>query len=273
MNMRSAILIMAAIFAGGCQKQPAPTGGKPSTDSGAKTADTDTTHAAAEPASDETSADDAKLAIAAIKQEARATGQMPPGHPRTGAARMPAANGTNAELPPGHPPLPAGAATPPPASVTLEFVTPEGWIAEKPSSSFRKAQYRLPHVEGDSEDGQVIVFFFGVGQGGPVAANLDRWRKQFTTPDGKPVGDDAAKIETSEAGGMKITTLDVTGVYRNAMMPGQNAPAKENYRMLAAIIEAPGGSWFVKGIGPAATMAKNVDAFKQFVASVNKKSG
>jgi hypothetical protein len=43
---------------------------------------------------------------------------------------------------------------------------------------------------------------------------------------------------------------------------------KENYRMLAAIIETSEGNYYVKCYGPAPTMEKNVDAFNKMIESV-----
>src|SRR6187549_732359 len=75
-------------------------------------------------------------------------------------------------------PAAAAAATP-----SLAFVAQPGWVSETPATSSRKAQYRLPHASGDSEDAALVVYYFG-GQGGSVQANLERWAAQFEQPDG-----------------------------------------------------------------------------------------
>src|SRR3982074_3165456 len=59
--------------------------------------------------------------------------------------------------------MPAGAAG------ELKYKAPAGWVTEQPTSSMRVAQYKLPKVEGDSEDAGLVLYFFGKGQGGSVA--------------------------------------------------------------------------------------------------------
>jgi hypothetical protein len=61
--------------------------------------------------------------------------------------------------------------------MTVVWDVPEGWTAVPPASSMRKAQYRVP---GPGGDGECIVFFFGVGQGGDPMANAVRWAVSTT---------------------------------------------------------------------------------------------
>jgi len=77
--------------------------------------------------------------------------------------------------------LPALAQAP---ATFLDYKTtvPAGWVTRAPSSPMRLAEYTIPSVNGE-----VVVYFFGEGQGGTVAANLARWKGQFSTPDGSPV--------------------------------------------------------------------------------------
>jgi len=39
-----------------------------------------------------------------------------------------------------------------PANGELHFKAPDGWVTEKPTSSMRAAQYKLPKADGDPED-------------------------------------------------------------------------------------------------------------------------
>ena len=66
----------------------------------------------------------------------------------------------------------------------LKFTVPEGWIEEKPSSSMRKSQFRLPGLKSPSGDVEVAVF---AGIGGSVEQNVTRWINQFTTPESPQV--------------------------------------------------------------------------------------
>ncbi len=130
----------------------------------------------------------------------------------------------------------------------------------------RKAQYKLPHVEGETEDAELAVFYFQ-GGGGGVQANIDRWVGQFTKPDGSPVTNEA-KITHKQSHGVPLTIVDVSGVYNNSMGPNSPAPSKQSYRLLGAVAEAGNGPWFFKLTGPAKTVAKWEPSFQSFLDTI-----
>lgn len=189
-----------------------------------------------------------------------------------GTRPPPAAIPASGELPAGHPPIPGagGSASSSPASTSaLKFDAAPSWQAQTPANTMRQAQYLLPRVEGDSEDGELILFYFGEGQGGGVEDNLRRWREMVTTSDGKPVPDEAVVREVFEANGLKVTLLDVAGRYAPMAMPGQAAtPPRDQYRMVAAVVETPRGNYFFRATGPFGTMAVHRSAIRQMLASV-----
>jgi hypothetical protein len=152
----------------------------------------------------------------------------------------------------------------------LTFTPPPGWIAETPSSSIRKAQFKLPHAEGDAEDAELAVYYFS-GGGGTLQANIDRWIGEFTKPDGSPAAD-TAKVTHRNIDGIPFTIVDVSGNYANSMMTMQqsNAP-KANYRLLGAIAETKTGHWFIKLTGPARTVSKWAPSCESFLNSVRYK--
>lgn len=209
------------------------------------------------------------------KPSAAPTGTMPPGHPPIdGSTPPPAPAASSGNLPAGHPPIGSGggggvgggAGS---GATELKLEAPSDWVKQTPSSGMRKAQYAIPKAEGDTEDGEVVLFFFGKGEGGPVRANIDRWKGQFTTADGKPLPDDASKEEKFESNGLQITWLDVAGRFAAGPMGGTDAGPRDNYRMFGAVIETPGGVWFVKATGPAATMAKQEENVRNYVKSAS----
>jgi hypothetical protein len=141
----------------------------------------------------------------------------------------------------------------------LSWTAPSGWTSKGPAP-MRAATYTV----GDAE---CVVYFFGQGQGGSVEANMTRWKGQFTV-NGQPApGKTAAKtIHTLNA-----NTLDITGAY--AGMGGPNmAPLapKADYRMLAAIVEGPGGNIFVKFTGPVKTVTANLQKYDALLNSIRK---
>jgi hypothetical protein len=164
---------------------------------------------------------------------------------------------------------PAGAS----AAVSNEGLTytpsPE-WMAEAPSSSSRKAQYKLSRAAGDSEDAELAIYFFQ-GGGGTAQANVDRWVGQFTKPDGSSAAD-MAKVTHRTIDGIPLTVVDASGIYADSMRSMQQGGApKTNYRMLGAIAETGTGPWFIKLTGPAKTVAKWAPSFETFLNSIKRK--
>ena len=117
------------------------------------------------------------------------------------------------------------------------------------------------------QDAECVVYFFGHGQGGSVEANITRWKSQFTV-DGQPA---PAKTDTKTVHGLPVTDMDVTGTYAGMAGPAMSPQApKIDTRMLAAIIEGPGGSIFLKFTGPLKTVSANKSKFEQLVNSFRK---
>src|SRR5215217_5178872 len=90
----------------------------------------------------------------------------------------------------------------------LKFRVPAGWVEEQRTSTMRVAQYKLPKALGDTEDASLVVYYFGQGQGGSTAANIERWVGQVKQADGTAVA--RAMEEHLEANGLKVTTVDVS---------------------------------------------------------------
>jgi hypothetical protein len=153
----------------------------------------------------------------------------------------------------------------------LHYQVPEGWVTEKPSSSMRFAQFKLPRADGDEEDASLVVFFFGANQGGSVSDNIDRWVGQMQQADGSS-SKDKARTETLTVNGLKVTTVDVSGTYTAQMSPGSEKHFNSgNYRLRAAIIETPRGNYFAKLIGPTKTVGHWEQAFVDYVKSFELK--
>jgi hypothetical protein len=149
----------------------------------------------------------------------------------------------------------------------LRFKVPEGWTTETPTSEMRVGQYKLPKADGDSEDALLVVYYFGRGQGGSTQANIDRWINQIKQPDGQP-SNEKAKTETLTVNGLQVNTVDVTGTYAGGMSP-DSAPAnnKSIYRLRAAVVETPKGSYFVKLTGPEKTVGHWDQAYNDYLNS------
>ncbi|MBI5866666.1 MAG: hypothetical protein HZB38_19545 [Planctomycetes bacterium] len=198
-----------------------------------------------------------------------------------GKTAQPAAGGgSGAALPAGHPPIsgsgggparPAQGAAPAPTGKDLLWKAPADWQPTPPASSMRRAQYALPRAEGDAADGEMVVFYFGQGEGGTVKMNLDRWRGQFSTSSGEPLPADAGTSEAFEANGMKITLLELDGRFSAGSMTGGPAAAPlDGYRMIGAVVETKQGPWFFKATGPKATIEKQKAAIREMLQNVKE---
>lgn len=153
------------------------------------------------------------------------------------------------------------------ASGELRYKIPEGWTTEKPTSDMRVAQYKLPKAGGDDEDALLVLYYFGEGQGGSAEANIDRWINQVKQPDGQS-SKERAKTDTLTVNGLQVTTVDVSGNYAGGMSP-ESAPAnnKSIYRLRAAVIDTPRGSYFVKLTGPEKTINHWDQAYTDYLRS------
>lgn len=190
-------------------------------------------------------------------------------------------------LPAGHPPIDSSSA-PPPASPpsgedsggSVQASTPstsqalpdgpltigrftfevaDGLVREVPKSQMRKAQFRLPRVGDDQEDGEMSV----IVASGSVDDNIDRWRKQF-------VENPPADRSSYEPGGTKVTTVRIAGTFTASRGPfaGGGTP-KKDFRLWAAIVDMGGGSsLFFKAVGPRATIASFEDRLEAMASGL-----
>jgi hypothetical protein len=168
----------------------------------------------------------------------------------------------------------AAAARPAPPAVagepvTIEWTVPPTWT-QGPARPMRKATYNVPAASGDTAMGELAISYFGVGQGGDVEANIQRWIGQF-----KEVPEGSVKRSERNKDDLKIAVVEVpAGTYTNTMMGGPHggaAPENKGYALLGAVVEAPSGKYFFKLTGPKATVAASRDAFDTVLDSLKQK--
>jgi hypothetical protein len=149
----------------------------------------------------------------------------------------------------------------------LTFSAPPEWKTVPTSSSMRVAQFALPHAPGDTQDAELVIYYFG-GSGGTVDANIQRWIGQMEQPDGRP-SSAVAKQSRRTINGLAATLVDVSGTYVAENRPGSterhNSP---NFRLRAAVIETANGPYFIKLTGPASTVSAHEKNFEQFLSSL-----
>jgi len=151
----------------------------------------------------------------------------------------------------------------------ISYSVPADWQSEKPKSSMRKAQYKIPGIDG-AGDAEMAVFVFP-GTGGSVQANINRWISQFKQPDGSE-SKEKTKLINLTVNNMAVTKMYVTGTYLKSssqMMMGGPKEEMTEYAMLAAIVETSKDPWFFKMTGPQRTIDHWQPEFDKFVNSFN----
>jgi hypothetical protein len=164
---------------------------------------------------------------------------------------------------PGAPsPQPAPGPGMPQAGGRLALELPEGWVEEPPANTMRQAQARITGAGGD---GEFALFYFGPGGGGGVEANIQRWLAQVEpAAGGQPVR------ETFQVDDLTVHTVEAQGTLTASpmTMQGGDPEPQPGQMLLGAVVEGPGGPWFLKATGPAATLEPYRDEFFAMVRAV-----
>ncbi len=201
----------------------------------------------------------------------RSTDPLPPNHPPLGKTRA-ASSGKLAAM--GEIDITNVEMTDNVLTLTgVSFKLPAGWKREDPGMNSsapglsRKAQIRLPKTDNEPEDAEIAITHFP-GMKGPEMnrSNLARWCGQVAQPDGRSSVEVAKKMEF-DVGGVKVILIDVPGTLKGGgpMMGGGRG--KENFRLLAAIVDHDKGPHFVKVTGPDAVVARYRPSIIAFLKS------
>ena len=135
----------------------------------------------------------------------------------------------------------------------LKSTAPAEWKDEAPANNMRFRQFKLPKVNGDKQDAELIIF---KGFGGTAKANIQRWKEQFIPPAGKRI-EDVSEVKEMKAGDADLTYLDVKGTYlfkARPIDPADKAERRPDYRMLAVHFEGKMNIYHIKLVGPAKTV-------------------
>jgi|GEM_PF-274731 len=145
------------------------------------------------------------------------------------------------------------------------FTRPPTWNWVIPSSAMRKVQLTIPSSgNGASESADVSFFSFGKDQGGSVQANIERWAKQFTAPDGTPA---KAVTESRTIAGTSVTFVSAQGSFTAGMMDGSQT-TKSDFALQGAILEDSHGDFgnlFIKMTGPEKTVKEAAPIFDSMI--------
>ena len=167
----------------------------------------------------------------------------------------PFADGT---LPAGHPDISTA-----PSSAVSDLAStagkprwnvPSGW-KEVPGGQFLAAKFV---IAGNGGAQAAVNVSSSAGNGGGVAANVNRWRKQLGL--GELSGDELAKVVRP------ITTT--SGQATLVEMSGTDARGGQPASLVGAIVLQPGQAWFYKLMGAAPIVEAQKGAFTSFVQAV-----
>lgn len=142
----------------------------------------------------------------------------------------------------------------------LVLVVPEEWQRAPGRSSMRKGEFVL---SGPGGEARLVVYRFE-GGAGTASQNIERWSAQIEPkPGGEP------KTGKLEANGLRITSLEAAGRFAGQNMPGMPAqPPIDDARLLAAAIEGSGDPYYLKLVGPAATIDPWLPAWNEMLSKL-----
>ena len=158
------------------------------------------------------------------------------------------------------PAMSTNAPTPPPIEAAqkpaLQYKLPAGW-QEQPLSPMRLASFKVAGQNGKEADVSVVSL---PGTAGGTLPNVNRWRGQLNLG---PIDENALQqsAEHIRANGHDFLVVDLAS-------EGPVGEKNEKSRILAAILDENGRSWFIKMTGEEQLVASQKSAFADFLTSL-----
>ncbi len=155
---------------------------------------------------------------------------------------------------PASPPTVPGMTTEPPVATADQpaWTVPADWKAGE-LMQFLVARYV---IQGAGEASAAVNVSKLDGTGGGLLPNLNRWRTQLGQP---PIsGDDAAKLPTIDASGVKAVLADFTGTDARTGKPA---------RLIGVVLPLNGQTWFYKLMGDPDLVGQQKDPLIKFIQS------
>jgi hypothetical protein len=132
-------------------------------------------------------------------------------------------------------------------------------------AELRRAEWTVARTDGTSAE--VIVYYFGEGQGGSADANIARWSSQFTSPEGGPV---TPRVGTLDGTAFVTTVAEFEGAYARSIGPAMSGggAAEPDQGLVAAVVETPRGNLFLQLFGDRAAVSETRADFLEMVESI-----
>ncbi|WAS92636.1 hypothetical protein [Nannocystis punicea] len=146
----------------------------------------------------------------------------------------------------------------------LFFRVPVEWVAAPATGPDVRPGFMLPGPGGEAH---LDITRFATAGVEPTAY-IRQWRAQFTTESGAPLSDEQVRVQEMVRGPLQVTLADMGGTYAAPVAPGASERYNDpGYRMMTAIVQYRGETYFFKAVGPALTMAIWEHAFGDFAIS------
>lgn len=143
----------------------------------------------------------------------------------------------------------------------LKFEAPKGWTPTPTKASMRRAQLAVKKVEGDKDDGELVVFAFPGGVGS-IDDNVKRWEGQFKNETGSSpkASRDAVKGKNAT-----VTRVEITGSYTDTL---NNKGPFPDYQLLGAIVDQGTTTFVLKFVGPKKTITASKESFDALLKTI-----
>ncbi len=149
----------------------------------------------------------------------------------------------------------------------ITLTVPESWQQQDPTTRMRLTQFAVPKVNGDTENGEFVVYYFGAGSGGGVDANIHRWINQFQPRERK------AKLTSGKCPQGEYVLVDLRGTWNKPIGPmiQQKTVETPDARVLGMILTVKDqGNYFLRLTGPQKTVSANADALRSAIGAAAK---
>ena len=151
----------------------------------------------------------------------------------------------------------------------LSLKVPESWQEQGNTSKFKKLEFAIPPVKGDSESAELYVSYGSLaGRNEQAKPSMSGWHKSF-----EPEGRKSKLTEGAWSKG-KYYIIDITGTYNKQVGPAaEPTRALPDARVLTAILakDKEGGDYLLILSGPRKTVTSAASAFRDSFGADAKK--
>jgi hypothetical protein len=161
------------------------------------------------------------------------------------------------QLPPSHPTIP-GMDSAAPTAPAADAADKPTWTVPADWKEGQLAQFLVAKfvIQGNGDATAAVNVSQLSGDGGGLAANVNRWRAQLGQS--PATEDDLAKLPTLDASGVKATLVEINGT---------DARSGQAANLVGVVLPLNGQTWFYKLMGDASVVTQQKDVFIQFVQS------